>query len=87
MKAKIPAKLDQKHQAMLDELKQAKQDAFERIYLDQQLAAHRDAIALFSGYAEAGDNDALKQFAEAKLPVLQEHQQMLSNLESTMPSQ
>jgi putative membrane protein len=89
VKAKIPEKLDQKHQTMMDELKKAKGTAadFDKIYLDQQLSAHQDAIALFSGYAESGDNDKLKSFAEATLPTLQEHQQMVTSALAGMPSQ
>src|SRR5262245_14736281 len=66
VKAKIPEKLDQKHQAMMSDLKKTKGTAadFDKLYLDQQLSAHQDAIALFSGYAEGGDNDKLKSFAE-----------------------
>jgi putative membrane protein len=89
VKAKIPEKLDQKHQAMMDELKKAKGASadFDKVYLDQQLSAHQDAIALFSGYAEAGDNDKLKSFAEATLPALQEHQQMVTTAQAAMPTQ
>jgi putative membrane protein len=88
VKAKIPEKLDQKHQAMMDDLKKTKGTAnFDKVYLDQQLSAHQDAIALFSGYAESGDNDKLKSFAEATLPTLQEHQQMVTSVLAGMPSQ
>jgi putative membrane protein len=88
VKAKIPEKLDQKHQAMMDELKKTKGTAdFDKRYLDQQLSAHQDAIALFSGYAEAGDNDKLKSFAEKTLPALQEHQQMVTTAQAAMPTQ
>ena len=49
--------------------------------------AHQDAIALFSGYAEGGDNDKLKSFAETTLPTLQEHQQMITTVQAGMPTQ
>jgi putative membrane protein len=89
VKAKIPEKLDQKHQAMMDDLKKTKGTAadFDKLYLDQQLSAHQDAIALFSGYAEGGDNDKLKNFAEKTLPTLQEHQQMVTTAQAAMPTQ
>jgi len=89
VKAKIPEKLDQKHQTMMDELKKAKGTTadFDKLYLDQQLSAHQDAIALFSGYAEGGDNDKLKSFAEKTLPTLQEHQQMVTSAQAAMPTQ
>ena len=87
VKAKIPEKLDQKHQALMDDLKKAKGGDFDKVYVDQQLSAHSDAVALFSGYAQGGDNDKLKSFAEATLPTLQEHQQMIINAQSGRPSQ
>ena len=89
VKAKIPEKLDQKHQTMMEELKKAKGTTadFDKLYLDQQLSAHQDAIALFSGYAKGGDNDKLKSFAEATLPTLQEHQKMITTAQAGMPSQ
>jgi len=89
VKAKIPEKLDQKHQTMMEELKKAKGTTadFDKLYLDQQLSAHQDAIALFSGYAEGGDNDKLKSFAEKTLPTLQEHQQMITTAQAGMPTQ
>src|SRR5262245_60135344 len=70
VKAKIPDKLDQKHQAMMDELRKVKGADFDKTFLDQQLSAHSDAIELFSFYAQGGDNDKLKSFAEATLPTL-----------------
>ena len=89
VKAKIPEKLDQKHQSMMDELKKTKGMAanFDKLYIDQQLSAHQDAIALFSGYAEGGDNDKLKSFAEKTLPTLQEHQQMVTSAQAALPTQ
>ena len=87
IKAKIPEKLDQKHAAMVDTLKKAQGADFDKTFVSQQLDAHRDAIALFSGYAESGDNDQLKKFAEQILPTLQEHQQMLTTAEAGMPTQ
>ena len=87
IKAKIPEKLDQKHAAMVDTLKKAQGADFDKTFVSQQLDAHRDAIALFSGYAESGDNDQLKKIAEQILPTLQEHQQMLTTAEAGMPTQ
>jgi putative membrane protein len=87
VKAKIPDKLDQKHQTMIDDLKKAQGADFDKTYVTQQLDAHRDAIALFSFYAEGGDNDKLKSFAEKTLPTLQEHQQMLTTAQAGMPTQ
>lgn len=49
-------------------------EAFDRIYLEILAKAHEDAIRLFTAYAESGDNAALRDFAVATLPTLQQHQ-------------
>jgi putative membrane protein len=69
----VDQKLDNRREGMIDNLRDAPQDAFDERYLDQQLTAHREAVSLFQGYAEHGDNTELKGVAAAALPILQEH--------------
>jgi putative membrane protein len=66
-------KLDNRRQGMIDNLRDAPADGFDRTYLDQQFTAHREAVTLFQGYAENGDNAELKGLAAAAVPILQEH--------------
>ena len=72
-----PARLDAEHQAMIDRLKAAKGEAFDREYMTQQMAAHRKALALHQGYAQSGDNAELKGFATQVIPVVQKHHDWL----------
>lgn len=72
-----PARLDAEHQAMIDRLKAAKGEAFDREYMSQQVAAHRKALALHQGYAQSGDNTELKGFAAQVIPVIQKHHDWL----------
>ncbi|WP_181266996.1 DUF4142 domain-containing protein [Sphingomonas ursincola] len=72
-----PARLDAEHQAMIDRLKSAKGEAFDREYMTQQMAAHRKALALHQGYAQSGDNTELKGFATQVIPVIQKHHDWL----------
>lgn len=72
-----PARLDAEHQAMIDRLKAAKGEAFDREYMSQQMAAHRKALALHQGYAQSGDNNELKGFATQVIPVIQKHHDWL----------
>lgn len=55
---------------------------FDRIFLQQQLAAHQQALALQTGYAASGDVPALRAGASAAVPVIRGHieqvQQLLS---------
>lgn len=72
-----PARLDAEHQAMIDRLKAAKGEAFDREYMSQQMAAHRKALALHQRYAQSGENTELKGFAAQVIPVIQKHHDWL----------
>jgi putative membrane protein len=73
-------KLDKKHQAMLDKLRNAGDAEFDRMYVKMQQDAHKEAVALFSKYAKNGDNAALKSFAQETLPTLQDHQKHITQM-------
>jgi putative membrane protein len=77
-----PGGLDQQHQARLQQLEGAQGAIFERLYLRQQVMAHMQAVDLFRNYAASGDNAALKQWAAATLPTLQEHLRQAQQLQS-----
>jgi putative membrane protein len=47
-----------------------------------QADAHKEAVALFSAYANSGDDPALKEFAKATLPVLQMHEKHVKDLQA-----
>ncbi len=68
------AALDPKHQAMLDSLAALEGEEFDAAYTEAQIAAHDEAVALFEGYASGGPDGALRDFAAATLPTLQQHQ-------------
>lgn len=46
---------------------------FDRVYLQQQMTAHQQALALMQGYASAGDVPALRQAASQAVPTVQGH--------------
>ena len=46
---------------------------FDQDYVQAQLQAHQDAVALFTAYSRNGDNPALKSFAAKTLPTLKHH--------------
>jgi putative membrane protein len=72
--------LDSKHQALLDQLKEASGDSFQSKYIEMQTQAHKEAVALFSTYANSGDDPAMKEFAKKTLPVLQMHERHVKQL-------
>ena len=68
-----PTALDQRHQSLLDNLKAASPQDFDKTYMDQQVSAHQETLALLNGYAQNGDNADLKALAAKATPVVQKH--------------
>jgi putative membrane protein len=77
----VPTALDQRHQGLIDNLRGASNEDFDRIYLQQQEAAHNETAALLESYGNVGDNDALKAWAAKTLPVVRGHQRMVDQLD------
>lgn len=75
-----PTELDQRHQAIMDELSGLEGEAFDAAYIKAQAQAHDEAVALFEGYSTDGTEGPLKQFAAKTLPTLQEHQEHVHTL-------
>ena len=73
----MPASLDTEHQAQIDILQSLQGAAFDREYLTQQMAAHREALALLKAYGASGDVADLRQFAQSTIPVVQKHRDWL----------
>jgi putative membrane protein len=78
--APAPTRLDAEHQGMIDRLENAEGDAFDREYMAQQMAAHRKALALHQSYADDGEDQALKAFAQKVLPVIRTHHDRLNQM-------
>ena len=78
--ATLPARLDNKHQSLIDKLRSAGAQSFDRTYIDAQMQAHKEAVSLFGNYARSGDNAELKKLAADTLPVLQEHERSVEAL-------
>lgn len=81
VQAEIPTGLDQEHAQKLERLRGLSGDAFEDAYEEMQVQAHKDAVALFTAYAQSGDNAELKQWAEKTLPELKQHLGMAEKLD------
>ena len=79
--AKIPPALDERRQGMIDNLKQAPADGFDKVYLTQQEAAHEEALTLHRTYADAGDVAGLKAHAAKNAPIVEGHLNMVKKLD------
>jgi len=69
----LPAELDQRRKGLIDNLNAATAADFDKVYLNQQAAAHEEALTLFKAYADGGDNAGLKAFAAKTQPALRGH--------------
>jgi putative membrane protein len=68
-----PTGLDERRKGMIDNLNAAPAADFDKAYLDQQEAAHSEALTLMQGYADNGDDAGLKGGAAKAVPKIQAH--------------
>jgi len=68
--------MDEKHQKMFDKLKDAKGKEFDHLYMDSMVKDHEAAVKLFETQSKNGKDDALKQWAGQKTPILKRHLEM-----------
>ena len=66
-----PTGLSPRHEKMLADLKAAKD--FDAAYLDMQVKAHTEAVALFTAASATLKDAGLKEFATKTLPTLKTH--------------
>lgn len=76
-----PAALDDRRSGMIANLKSLSGTDFDRTYLDQQTAAHQEALILHRGFAQQGDNAALKNVAAEIAPKVEHHLAMVKQLD------
>ena len=66
-------KLDQRRQGFIDNLNSATPADFDKVYIDQQVAGHQEALDLVDGYARDGSDAGLKGGAADAGPKVQAH--------------
>jgi putative membrane protein len=69
----LPTHASMKDMAAKAKLQVLSGDAFDKAYIKNQVAAHREAVALFRKEAAAGRDPPAKAFAAVTLPTLQGH--------------
>lgn len=80
----LPGGPNPKHTAMLKQLREAGHAKMERLYVDQQVAAHEEALALHQGYAAQGDNPGLRAAAASAVPVVETHLTEIRRIQTAM---
>ena len=68
-----PAGLDERRQGLIDNLRSAGAADFDRVYLDQQIAAHNEALTLHRGFSDNTDAAPLAAHARAVVPKIEAH--------------
>jgi putative membrane protein len=76
----LPTTLSEDMQGKLDDLTKADTKDFDKKYADDMVDAHQAALNLLQRYAQDGDTAALKAFAAATAPKVQEHLNMAEGL-------
>jgi len=71
-----PTALDARRQGLVQQLRGEDGADLDERYIEQQVAAHEEALALMREYASGGDNAALKAWATRTAPMIENHLQM-----------
>lgn len=80
--AQAATKLDDKHQKLMDKLEAAGGGNFNKQYVSIQTDAHKEAVSLFSSYANNGKDKPLRDFAADTLPTLKDHLKHVQDLKN-----
>lgn len=76
----LPAEPDAKDKAQYDKLSKLKGDAFDKAYTKEMLTDHKKDVAEFQKEANSGADPDVKSFASQTLPTLQDHLQMVQQM-------
>jgi putative membrane protein len=77
-------KLDNRRSGFIDHLNKASDADFDKVYVDQQVAAHAEALDLMTGYAKDGSDAGLKAGAAKTAPKVQMHLDKIKAMQSAM---
>jgi putative membrane protein len=69
-----PTAIDSQHnKAMIDPFQKLHGAAFDHKYIQEMIAGHTKAIAIYKKEADNAQNASIKSYAQTALPVLQKH--------------
>jgi putative membrane protein len=69
----LPSDLDAKHKGKMAKLEKLSGAQFDRAYMDDMVADHKEDVSEFQKQAKSGSDADIKGFASKTLPTLQEH--------------
>jgi putative membrane protein len=71
VEAELPTELDERRQGMIDNLRDA--ENFDQVYIDQQVAAHQEALTLHRGFDDNEDAPELAAHAQQVTGPIEMH--------------
>ena len=77
-------KLDERRKGFIDNLNTANDADFDKTYVDQQVAAHQEALSLMQGYANDGSDAGLKGAAANTAPKVQTHLDKIKGIQAAI---
>lgn len=79
-----PTTLDERRQGLIDNLRSAAPANFDTTWLDQQIAAHREALALQRAFAS--QDSPLAAHAQAEIPKIEAHLREAEAIKAAQPA-
>lgn len=76
----LPTEVDAATKSLYEDLSKKSGRDFDTAYIDAMVSGHESAVREFSDEATAGQNDAIKAYAQSELPMLDEHLRHARNL-------
>lgn len=80
--AALPTELDARRKGLLDNLRAASAANFDQTWLNQQIATHREALALHEGFAKNVEESAMTAHAGDVAPKLRMHLEHAEKLDA-----
>jgi len=80
----LPTELDQRRKGLLDNLRTAGVNDFDKVYIDQQVAAHEEAVTLNRGFADNWAAPARAAHARTVLPKIEAHLQKARDIQTAI---
>lgn len=81
----LPTALDERRKGLIDNLRSAAAADFDKTYIDQQVAAHQEAVTLHRGFSDNTDAPTLAEHARTVLPKIEAHLQRAQALQESLP--
>jgi len=80
----LPTDLDAKHKSKMDKMQKLSGAQFDRAYMDDMVADHKEDVADFKKQASSGKDGDLKAFASKTLPTLEDHLKMAQSTDAAV---